>query len=397
MEQAAAHLSAQKVDYSFIAAGYPYDPKAKVQVCNISTLCRRLDKIKAPDMVLWDEAHHQAAGQWAKTQERYAGAYHVGLSATPQRLDGAGLNDYYEEMVTGPKVAWLIENGFLSNYSLYRPPCGLDLSKVKKVMGDYNKKQLEEEIERSQIVGEVTAQYKKYMDGGRAVVFASSVGKSKEVAERFNDAGIPSAHIDGTTPKEVRQKLISLFKENKLKVLSNVDLVGEGFDLPGLDGSILLRPTQSAALYLQQVGRALRVSEGKEKAIIIDQVGNSYRHGLPCEDREWTLLGRTKNKREQFAVKTCPSCFATFKPGRKACPECEYVFPAAEVQREIREIEGDLQEVDLKAEKEKQKAERREEQSMAETLDDLIAIGKTRGYKSPIGWAKHVYNGRKRR
>jgi superfamily II DNA or RNA helicase len=176
--------------------------------------------------------------------------------------------------------------------------------------------------------------------------------------------------------------------------LCNVDLFGEGFDLPSLEVCIMLRPTQSLALFLQQIGRALRTNEGKEYAIIIDCAGNISRHGLPCDDREWTLLGRPKGKKKdeelQEKLRQCPECYHTHTPA-PSCPECGFVY---EIQgRKVEEVEGELLEIDLNA----MRKQKNMEQSQARDTQSLIALGKKRNMKNPIGWAYHVNKAREKK
>jgi superfamily II DNA or RNA helicase len=170
--------------------------------------------------------------------------------------------------------------------------------------------------------------------------------------------------------------------------------VSEGFDLPAIETAILLRPTQSLALYLQQVGRALRPFDGKDKATILDHAGNVMRHGLPDEDRQWSLNGSKRQKSEDPAspgVTICKNCFAAIKSGSPQCPECGAVIPKKE--REINSIDGELAELDLK----KLAEERKKKLSEAKTLEDLMAYGKAMGYRNPHQWAGHIWTARRLR
>jgi superfamily II DNA or RNA helicase len=174
----------------------------------------------------------------------------------------------------------------------------------------------------------------------------------------------------------------------------SVDVISEGTDVPSVGCAILLRPTQSEGLYLQQVGRVLRPAPGKDHALILDHVGNVHRHGFPDDVRTWSLddaRRRTgKGGPPAPAVRTCESCFAAFKPA-PVCPCCgaECAAPA----REIRQTDGELQELAREA----VARARRRDQGQARTLQQLIHLGQARGMRNPVAWAKHVYFARQQR
>ena len=401
IKQTAETFEKVGIPYGIIASGMTGDHRQPVQIASIQTLANRIDMYPTPDLYVPDEAHHAGAATWAAVIDRYAndGARIAGLSATPERLDGTGLGRWFKRMVHGPSSAWLIENGYLSPYRLFAPSSP-DLTGVKRIGGDFNKKDLEEKVGTTAITGNAVAHYRKYAPGKRAMVFCVSIKHSLSVVEQFQAAGYRAAHIDGTSDN--RDQLIEAFKAGRLQILSSVDLVSEGFDLPAIECAILLRPTQSLSLYLQQVGRALRTFEGKTEAIILDHAGNSIPrseggrgHGLPDDDRDWSLEGRKKKKRskdnededEAVAVRQCPMCFRAHKPA-PVCPTCGHEYPTT--GRTIKELEGELQEID----RAQQRIEIRREQAAAKTKDELVALGKARGMKNPHGWAAHVLRSR---
>jgi len=249
--------------------------------------------------------------------------------------------------------------------------------------------ELEDAANKPTITGCVIAEYKKLCPGRPFVAFCVSVQHSRDTARAFNKAGVPCISLDGTTPTAERAQAMDWFRSGKTLGLCNCDLFGEGLDVPGIEAAILLRPTQSLSLYLQQVGRALRPKGGRT-AIILDHAGNCMRHGLPDEPREWTLDDREKRKKGQVqvvSVKICPSCLAAQRPGSMACRYCTEPFPVE--PREIREVDGHLVEV--------KKIERKKEQGKAQSMDELIELGRKRGYKNPHGWAYYIYNSRKNR
>lgn len=393
IQQSSRTFNAVGIKHAIVAAGFAGDRRQTIQLASIQTLARRLDMLHPPELVVWDECHHIAAKSWASVFRHWPNAVHIGLTATPQRLDGRGLDEYFDVMVQGPDTRTLIADGFLAPYKLYAPP-GVDLTGLHTRMGDYVQSELAAAVDRPTITGDAVSHYRRHLGGKRAVAFCVSVKHSQHVAETFRAAGIPAAHVDGDTDVALRDQCIKAFERGDLLVLCNVDLFGEGFDLPSMEGVILLRPTQSLGLYLQQVGRSLRTSPGKARAVILDHAGNSSRHGLPDEDREWSLagrdIGRRKEGERQVPIKTCPTCFAVVHPAVTVCACGHRFVPEG---RKVAEQEGDLVEVDPMVARRAKKAE----QAKSESLDDLVALGTRRGYKRPHLWARHIWNARQAR
>lgn len=389
VKQSTITFSEVGVRHGICAANFQEDKRPLVQIASIQTLARRFPNYRKPSLVIWDEAHHCAANTWKKIHEAFPEAFHIGLTATPARLDGQGLKPYFSRMVNGPSVEWLIEHKYLSDYKLYAPST-VNLVGLHTSMGDFIKSELSERVDKPTITGDAIHQYTKHANGKRAVVFAVSIEHSKHIVEQFNAAGIPSAHIDGETDIGIRDNSIGQFREGKIKVLSNVDLCGEGFDLPALEAAILLRPTQSLGLYLQQVGRTLRIHSGKNHAIILDHVGACMQHGLPDDDRQWTLEGKDKkqNNGDGIHVRICSRCYAAQRPGSKVCKFCGHTF---EIQsREVEQKDGELTEIDVM----QLRRQRMISQGKCQTFDELVAEGKRRKYKRPFFWAKYVMNAR---
>lgn len=382
-----------EVRHGIIANSFVENTHPLCQIASVQTLARRLNKYRAPRLCIWDECHHIAAGQWKNIFNAYRGSFHIGVTATPERLDGKGLREWFDCMIEGPSVSELIEEGWLSPYKLYAPQ-KIDMTGVHKRMGDYNISEAEELIDKPTITGSAINEYKKLAEGKRAVVFCLSIKHSVHVAEQFKASGVPAIHVDGNTPVHERDRAIELFESGQVKVLCNVDLFGEGFDLPAIEAAILLRPTQSLSLYLQQVGRSLRPAEGKTHAIILDHVGNWERHGLPDQKREWSLDGRAKVPKGQKAepsIRVCEKCYAAQPPGRSTCIYCDHEFVIK--HREIAEVDGELAEVNATA----MKAKRKNETWQAKSLEELYQLGLKRGYKHPRQWAKHMFNARQQR
>lgn len=391
IKQSTAAFALEGLKHGIISAGFFEDRRHFTQLASVQTLARRISRFAPPRLIVWDECHHLAAGSWAAIFRAFPSAFHIGLTATPERLDGQGLGSFFKEMINGPSVQKLIEDGYLSAYKLYAP-MKVNVGGVHTRMGDFVRSELSSAVDKPSITGDAVQHYQKFCAGKKAVVFCVSIQHSQHVTEQFNKAGIPAAHVDGETPQEERDERIQNFKSGVIKVLSNVELFGEGFDVPSIEACILLRPTQSLGLYLQQVGRALRPAPGKTTAIILDHVGNCERFGLPDEDRIWSLEGREGRRRandqEATSIRICPRCFAAQIQGRPLCKFCGYVFESK--PREVPEKEGELGEVDLELLRQK----RAREQGHAETLEELTAIGIQRGYRFPRRWAHHVFQAR---
>jgi DNA repair protein RadD len=393
VKQSTAAFDKANVRHGIIANGFIEDHEPLIQICSVGTLRSRAGKMTPPKLIVWDECHHLGAAGWKKIFNEFPNAYHIGLTATPARLDGKGLDDFFSHIVRGPSVRTLIDDGYLSDYKLYAP-AGPSLAGIHTRMGDFVKSELLQVMDKPTITGSAIKEYQRRAHGKRAVVFCVSIEHSQHVVEQFKSHGIPAEHVDGETDRFQRDQAIERFRRGDTLVLTNVDLFGEGFDLPAIECAILLRPTQSLGLYLQQVGRALRPVPGKTHAIILDHANNAATHGLPCENREWSLQGierRTKKQDAQQSIKICASCFAAQLPGSTLCKFCGYAFPAK--PRVIDEVDGDLVEIDTSTIKQA----RRQEQGMAASLSELIAIGKQRGYRKPEWWAKQVFNSRQRK
>ncbi len=384
IEQLSKTASQWDVPHGVIQANRSMDLSAPVQIGSVQTVARRLHKLPAPDIIIQDEAHHLVSGNtWGKIIDRWPDAYLIGKTATPTRLSGEGLGagqgGYFTAIVLGPTAQWLTDNGYLASARVFGPP-GFDTTGLRKRMGDFDTKEAEHRI--GTIMGDCLSHYRKHLDGQTAIAFCCSVAHAEAVARLFISAGIPAASIDGSMDAATRRQLLNDLGTGRLKVLTSCALIGEGVDVPSVGGCILLRPTASTSLHLQMIGRCLRPSPGKAAAVVLDHVGNVLRLGHHLEPREWTLDGLAKRDREQApSVKVCPVCFATSMSGAQVCRECGHVFAPQET-RELKQVDGELVEVAAR--------ERKREQGSAQSLQDLIALGQSRGYKNPVAWAKHV-------
>jgi len=445
LRQASASLSALGVRHGLIAANRSMDLSAHVQVASVQTLARRLHKLPASlfQLLVIDEAHHSNAGTWAKVLQHFASARVLGVTATPCRSDGRGLNEWYSHLVLGPTPAELTEQGFLAAARVLAPP-GPSMVGLRKRMGDYDLNQAGQILQAGQAMGDCLSHYRRYLDGQTAIAFCCSIAHAEAVAALFNHHGIAAASIDGTMDSGTREQLLSDLGAGRLKVLTSCQLIGEGVDVPSVAGCILLRPTQSVSLHLQMIGRCLRPQPGKT-AVILDHVGNTQRLGHHLEEREWTLDGTPKKDRENApSVKVCPKCFSAMPSAARECPDCGHEFVAE--RRKLTTLDGELVEIagvgvpagglkvgDLVRDNTTgethlvdgispastckgrylvwgdvhlldgkplgaysgdcifvSRPDPRREQAQANTLEELIAIGRRRGMKSPAGWARHV-------
>lgn len=346
----------------------------------VQTFTRRINKLSRPSLIITDEDHHSLARSYRRIYEAFPKAYRLGVTATPVRLNGDGLGDVHDKLIVGVTAKWLIENHYLAPYDYYAPAI-TDLTGLHTRNGDFIASEIEQRVIKKAIFGDVIRYYRKFADGKKAICYCATVNHSKRTVEAFNNAGITAAHIDGETPPAQRDRIVDSFRNGEITVLCNVDLISEGFDVPDCECAILLRPTKSLTLFIQQSMRCMRYKEGK-RAIIIDHVGNYARHGMPDDDREWSLEKKDHEKREKkqentVSVTQCPECFYTFRTEEhgRTCPNCSYTLPN---KREVEEEEGELIcvsnfKLDFK------------DPDSCSSYKELAAYAKMRGYKP--GWA----------
>lgn len=379
IRQSAATFDRVGIRYGIVSSGYPMELHHPVQIVSIPTWTKRIDRLPGFNFIAWDECHHAAAKTWAKLHAAYPDAFHVGLTATPQRLDGIGLRGQFDEMVNGPSVRWLMEQGFLCRYRYFEPTIPT-----------------EDEDGKTRLVGDAVRVYRKLGDGRQAIFFCKNIEHSQSVAAAFSAAGIPAAHVDGGTHWLDRESSMSRFERGELRVLTNVDLFGEGVDVPGISYVGLLRRTESLSLFLQWCGRGLRPKPDGGDCVIADHAGNRQLHGMPADDRVWTLDGCIATQRDgsEAPGKRCPECFAMNRVASKSCADCGKPFPRD--TRAVKQVDGELTEVTADIETAASILARRE-QGMTGSLDGLIQLGRMRGYKDPQKWAHAVWSARKGR
>lgn len=305
------------------------DPRSRVgapvQVASVDTL-RHRGKPRA-DVVFIDECHRSTSNGYQLILETYRGALHVGLTATPFRLDGKGLGRMYDELVVVATPKQLIAEGFLVEPRVFTIPESMraDLSHVGVSAGDYKLNELAAAMDRNSLVGNLVDHWLKLAEDRRTICFAVTVAHSKHIVERFTEAGVAAEHLDANTPTHDRDAILQRLRDGATRVVSNVNVLCEGTDIPAAKCAILARPTMSAGLYLQQVGRILRPWQG-QSALILDHAGCALQHGLPQDDREFSLEDRKRKKQLQSApTKVCPDCYAVASLSARQC-ECGFVF-----------------------------------------------------------------------
>ena len=388
IDQIVSALGQFNVHPDIIAAGYPR-ADSHVIVASVQTLVRRFPLPWPIDLIIVDECHHAAGtNSWTRVFDEFPRAARLGVTATPIRLDGRGLADRFDTLVVGPSVAELTAAGFLSPLRIFAPPT-VDTSGLRRRAGEFIAAEAAAAVDSPAIIGDAVSHYRQHCDGARALVFAVSVAHAEHIAGQFRSAGYPAVHLSGESAREIRRACVGDFQSGQLRVLVSCDLFSEGFDCPGAEAGIMLRPTASLGLYRQQVGRILRPSPIKAHAVLLDHVGNTARHGLPDEPTEWRLTEGIVKKRG-ISVKVCPKCWSAMPSTSKRCPNCSLAFGAnGGGGREVEQRQGQL--VELTAE-EIQKRQARRVQGSLQTLADLKALEKQRGYKP--GWAEHVFAGR---
>lgn len=333
-------------------------PDANTAVGSVDTIIARQDGISKwlGNIHHWymDEAHHVLReNKWGKCIALFPNAFGLGVTATPSRADGMGLGREYDglfdDMVIGPSMRELINLEALSDYEIAIPDSDfvVDDADFNKD-GELSPKKGRAASQRSHIVGDVVKEYSARALGRKFICFATDVETAQEMAESFNAAGIPCAAVSANTPTATRNEYIRRFKRGQLTGLINVDLFGEGFDVPSVEVVIMARPTGSLAVYLQHFGRALRVLAGKKYGLVIDHVSNWKRHGFPDKVHPWTLARREKKAKklpdpELEDLTACRSCSRPYPKVLTACKWCGAEPPVPEpASRKPQNVDGNL-------------------------------------------------------
>lgn len=343
-----------------------YDPTAPDAVAAVDTLLRRHESpevanfLKTVQMHAQDEAHHvlyDPKNKWGRAYDLTPEALYLGVTATALRADGKGLgkhsNGVFDVLIQGVAMRWLIDNGFLKDYRVFnaaRHDLGLTDQDVSAATGDFKASSLIRATRENHIVGDIVETYKKHAMGKRGITFMPNVELAREVAHKFCAAGVPAMAVWDKTSDAARDSAVRRLESGELLQLVNVDLFGEGFDLPAIECASFGRATMSHALFVQQFGRALRPTPGCDVAIIFDHVNNVRRHGLPDGDVRYSLDAPERHRQPKGVklARTCDNCSLDYPRLNKMCPYCGWVPPLQE--RSAPEfVDGDLTELDAEA------------------------------------------------
>ena len=357
--------------------------------------------VKPYSLIIIDECHHATSNSFKTVLKTYDKTALIGFTATPARLDGKPLGEIFDNLIVGVDYSYLIADKYLVDYDYFSPDLNFDFSKWKLKSCDFDPIDNAIHLDKKTIYGDIL----KYIDlSKKTIIYSPTVDYSKKLEAQINEHfnARVSAEFHGTTPQNERDKIIDDFKNNKIKILINVDLIGEGFNVPSCDCVFLLRATQSLTLYIQQAGRALRADPNNpnKRASIFDFVGNIYRFGFPDAPRAWSLSAPIKNSHkhetvhDSLIIKTCPNCLRSFMPSQmltgRLCPFCNTYIPLN--TREI-QIQDKKQ---LALIKKNQLIENRRQRGRCRSFQQLKKLGEERGYKHPAQWAFHVLKNRKK-
>lgn len=330
----------EQITHSFKTHGVDL---SKVNLLTVIKAKNRLGTLPKPTLIITDEGHHGRASTYKAIYDYFADVPRLGFTATPWRMSGDGFTDIYDVMVEGQTVQWLIENKRLAPYLYYSIP-SIDVNKLKIKNGEYSNQSIDDALGAT-IFGDVIEEYTKHADGQQAILYAHSVEASKKFAQEFQQAGISAVHADSKTRKTEREDIMQRFRDGDIKVLCNVDLISEGFDVPDCSVTILCRPTKSLVLFLQQSMRSMRYRKDKT-AVIIDNVMNWRTHGLPDDNHDWNKYfkggWKKKGNANEITAKECPVCSALCHINVLECPVCGHSFEEAE-KREKRRLQAELE------------------------------------------------------
>jgi DNA repair protein RadD len=333
------------VDHGIIMADHPRRrPLLSVHIASIDTLHRR-DRLPGADLLFADEAHFSLSPIYKKVIDRYPEAVLIGMTATPIAANGRGLGSLYEDIVLGPSVADLTQQGFLVPARVFAPSQP-DLTGVGSTAGEFKTKELAEVCDVARLTGDIVEHWKKLASDRKTVLFAVGVKHSQHCAEAFRAAGIDAVHVDANTPDDERDRIWNDLDNGRLPIVCSVGVISYGWDHPIVSAVILARPTRSLGLHLQQCGRGLRPAPGKSALVILDHAANTLRHGFVDDPREWSLADGDKPPRDDFrapSVRMCKQCWRAYSSSQDACPECG--CPHEKRERQIEQVAGNLEEI----------------------------------------------------
>ena len=347
LDQCSQRLREHGVPHGILKSGRHLNTTWPVYVASVPTLVNRF-KHANPELLTWqpeadliviDEAHRASAPSYRKIIERYPNALVLGLTATPQRTNGEGLGDMFDVIVQSPSVAELIQLGWLSPYILFESPMKMDFSGVEIKRGEMDEKAVAAMVDKPDLIGDVFRNWKLHADGQRTIIFAVSRLHAQHILEQFKSRGENFEYVDGDTDAEIRKNITTRFSRGDILGVVNVGIFSEGYDVPDVSCIVMARPTASLILWLQCCGRGLRPAPGKTFCTYLDHGSNAMRLGLPDDPREWSLLGRKKNKPVIPSLRTCNVCFAVLRSGVRTCPSCGDTLPMVSGTTELPTIQ----------------------------------------------------------
>lgn len=396
INQASARLDAYGIDHGVIMGKHwRYQPHQPVQVASIDTLRNRSGLFEF-DLIVPDEAHRSLSPTYLNFFDEQSSASILGVTATPYRADGRGLGIVYSTLVRMASVRALVDDGFLVRPRVFAPSTP-DLDGLKATRGDYDEAELAARVDRADLIGDIVGHWQRICPERPTVAFAVNVAHSHHLVEQFQAAGVRAAHIDGETPAAERQDIIDGLTAGKYQLVSNVNVLAEGTDIPCIAAVIFARPTKSRGLYIQAGGRGLRPADGKSDCIILDHAGLTFAHGSLLDEPEFDLKdglkkpkkGKKAGEQPEIKLHQCSACYSVYEgTAQRPCPECGHIEAAK--TRDPKTRDGELVELDPEAMRARDaalKAQRHAEVAAAATLADLQAIERERGYKR--GWAWH--------
>jgi DNA repair protein RadD len=398
--QVSDYMDHYEIKHGIIKAGEIYDPRHNVDLASVQTMSRRIKHkdFGHYDMIVVDEAHHSTAATYVEIIEKYAPKLLLGFTATPCRKSGMGLGAMYNELVVVATMQELVDQGYLVPVR-YFAPFEPDLKGVKITAGDYNEKQLSMTMMQGAITADIVAKWKQLGEGRQTVCFTTTVAHSVAVCEKFIAEGISAAHVDGATDPEERKDILKRYAQGEFQILCNCAVFTEGVDIPSISCVIMARPTKSIVMYLQCVGRGMRLAKDKTDMILLDMAGVYWEHGPITEITNWTLNEKTKvesKKNEERKERnsrpiTCLSCHHVYT-GQLKCPHCGTIPAKERYGQDVEEIDAVLGEIVYRGATGKNKSKKDKKPTMEEKqswYSQLIQHGKNKGYKD--GWAAVQY------
>jgi superfamily II DNA or RNA helicase len=390
IRQASDKLAWAGVPHGIVAAGLDCDHGAPTLVLSVQTAIRRLDRLPHFDFMVIDEAHHARAETWSQLLPAWPAAKLLGVSATPARTDGKGLGvaagGLFDAVVAGASVTELQAEGYLARTRCFAPTQRIDTTGLRTRLGDYEPGALAERA--NAVTGDAVAEYRKHADHLPAIVYGCTVAHAEAIAAAFRSAGYRAACVHGGLPLHERDRLIAGLGAGEVEIICSCDLISEGLDVPNVGAVILLRPTQSLVLAMQQIGRGMRPAPDKSHLVVLDHAGNVLRHGLPEQPRTWTLDSAPKPPPRATDAPgwRCEKCGCFNQLEEMACAECGTARPLPR-RRTPEVIDGRLREIGASHFERIVSLPYREFISGVRTEHELRVYARNRGYRR--GWVWH--------